>query len=138
MKVSNIELGGVVLIIGYIAFYADHPPEELRSALSHPVGRVLALLGVAYVLMFQSFIIGLFLGIAYVLSSKSEFEYLDPKQQKPATKKEKRAVSSIPQPVAKNALHLPSAKGKDTTFKPTAPLPPKPHLAPSVEKFSLF
>jgi hypothetical protein len=68
MRLTQIELGLTLLIIGYIAFYTHPVPSHINDFLSSPVGSVVALLGVLYVTVYKSFIVGIFLAIAYLVS----------------------------------------------------------------------
>jgi hypothetical protein len=83
MRVSQTDLLLTGLIILYVAFYTNPTPVFIQTILESPVGNVLVLLGLLYVLAYQSFIVGIFLGIAYIMSVKRVTEYLDPKEQTP-------------------------------------------------------
>jgi len=155
MKLSQIELGSIAGLVLYVAFFTHPPPSFVRSVLSHPVGQVLALLGILYVTSQKSVAIGLFLAIAYVTSSFNVLEYLDEKEQKPTEKEQPK--SGAPKPDLKSigkladmmkGMNMPPNKGGKltaeagksvTTPPPPGPTPPKPHSDPKVtEKFSLF
>ncbi len=83
MKVSSLELGIVVLVIGYIAFYTHPVPSHIKDFLSSPVGIVIALLSIFGVTVYKSLIIGVFLTIAFLMSVGSVTEYLDSSEQTP-------------------------------------------------------
>lgn len=86
MKLSQTELVVVGLLIAYIAFFSHPPPAHIRDFLSSPVGHAVLLLGIVYLTVYKSLIIGIFAGIAYVMTAASTTEYLDEKEQKPEEK----------------------------------------------------
>lgn len=145
MKPSSIELAGVGLLIVYIAFFTHPPPSVVTSVLSNPIGSGVVLLGILYLTMCQSMIVGLFLGIAYVMSSTKTLEYLDPKQQTPPQPK----AAGIP-PAAitgmlakmtgskKGDVRLPQSHGKADNKKPSEHVQPKPAAPVKIENFSVF
>jgi hypothetical protein len=144
MKVES-EHFMVLAIIAYIAFFTHPPPSFVTMVLSNPIGQMLALVGVVYVFMKKP-LVGLLLGIAYVLSS-STLEYMD--ESKPAEKEKEQPKSGAPkvdmaqigklaQMLGKGSK-LPMEKGKDVTEKPAETQPVKPHVDPKVtEKFTPF
>ena len=145
MKLQQYELGVVGLLIGYIAFFTHPPPEHIQNFLQSPVGKIVALVGVLYVLVYRSLIVGLFLGIAYVSSVKLT-EYLDPAEQKP-TPISAKSAAGVPAPQVKDALaglmkgkgmKLPQVAGKAVKSKPKDLMHPKPAAPPVVEKFCPF
>jgi hypothetical protein len=91
-------------------------------------------------------LVGLFLGIAYLVSSSTE--YLDPKEQKEekpqpksgAPKVDMGQIGKLAQMLGKGkGGKLPTEKGKDVTEKPPETQPVKPHVDPKVtEKFTSF
>jgi hypothetical protein len=83
MKLSQTELVVVGLLIAYIAFFSHPPPAHIRDFLSSPVGHAVFLLGIVYLTVYKSLIIGIFAGIAYVMTAATTTEYLDAKEQKP-------------------------------------------------------
>jgi Ca2+/Na+ antiporter len=87
MRVSSLELGIVVLLIGYVAFYTHPAPSHIKDFLSSPVGTVVALLSILGVAVYKSLVVGVFLAIAFVMTVHSVTEYLDEKEQKPAPEK---------------------------------------------------
>ncbi len=155
MKLTRIEMGLVGLIIVYIAFFTHPAPSHLLNFLETPVGHGIALLGVLYVTAYQSFIVGIFLGIAYIMTAKNVTEYMDEKEQKPEPKKEEKkqpTANGIPPPAVTGAIQsmmkkgdtrLPQAQGKSVTNKPSTTTPPKPASPPpttksGVEHFASF
>lgn len=144
MKVES-EHFMVLAIIAYIAFFTHPPPSFVTMVLSNPIGQMLALVGVVYVFMKKP-LVGLLLGIAYVLSS-STLEYMD--ESKPKEKEKEQPKSGAPkvdmaqigklaQMLGKGSK-LPMEKGKDVTEKPAETQPVKPHVDPKVtEKFTPF
>jgi hypothetical protein len=155
MKISRIELGLVALVIVYVAFFTHPPPAHLTNLLETPVGHAIALLGVLYVTVYQSFIVGIFLGIAYIMTARNVTEYMDEKEQTPEPKKEEKkqpTASGIPPPAVTGAMQsmmkkgdvrLPQAQGKSTTTKPSTTTMPKPASPPpttksGVENFASF
>ena len=105
MRLTQAELGGVALIIGYIAFFTHPPPSHISDFLSTPVGKIMALVGILYVTAYQSLIIGVFLAIAYLLTAGSVTEYLDPKEQTPKKEEPKQPTSKgVPAPDMKSVL----------------------------------
>ena len=153
MKLTRIEMGLVALIIAYIAFFTHPPPSHFTDLLSTPVGHGLALLGVLYVTTYQSFIVGIFLGIAYIMTAKNVTEYMDEKEQAPKKEEKKQPTANgIPPPSVTGAVksmmkkgdtRLPQAQGKSVTSKPSTTTPPKPSSPPpttksGVENFASF
>jgi hypothetical protein len=137
----------VLAIIAYIAFFTHPPPSFVTMILDNPIGQMLALVGVVYAFMKKP-LVGLLLGIAYVLSSTS-LEYMD--ESKPAEKEKEKEqpksgapkvdmaqIGKLAQMLGKNSK-LPMEKGKDVTQKPPETQPVKPHVDPKVtEKFTPF
>jgi hypothetical protein len=83
MKLSQTELVVVGLLIAYIAFFTHPPPSHIKDFLSSPVGHAVFLLGIVYLTVYKSLIIGIFAGIAYVMTAASTTEYLKADEQKP-------------------------------------------------------
>ena len=159
MRLTQKELGVVALIIGYIAFFTHPPPSHIADFLSTPVGKIIGLVGILYVTVYQSLVVGVFFALAYIMSAGVMTEYLDPKEQTPTDKKEepKQPTSKgVPPPELKNALSSllkaqtgPVAKGdrlkttvqKKGTPPPVAPksaAPVKAHESFGVEHFASF
>lgn len=161
MRVTQIELGIVALIIGYIAFYTHPAPAHLQSFLESPVGKLIGLGGVLFVTVYHSLLVGVFLAIAYIMTVGSVTEYLDPKEQTPTDKKlapvTQPKSAGVPTPDVHGALasllgssSKPSFKG-DTRLPqaaqkkgvaPPKPSPaiaqPKPTPPKTVETFASF
>jgi len=147
MKVESEHLM-LLAIISYIAFFSHPPPSFVTMVLSHPIGQLLTLVGIVYAFMKKP-IIGLFLGIAYLVSSSS-FEYMD--ESKPEKEKEKpqpksgapkvdmAQIGKLAQMLGKGkGSKLPMEKGKDVTQKPPETNHVKAHVDPKVtEKFTPF
>ena len=158
MRVTQVELGVLALIIGYIAFFTSPPPSHFSDFISTPVGKVISLVGILYVTVYQSLIIGVFLAIAYLMSAGPVTEYLDPKEQSPKKEEPKQPTSKgVPPPEVKNVLssllkaqtgpafkgdnRLASASQKKGTAPAPAPkttAPPKPSASATVEHFASF
>jgi len=144
MKPSSIELAGVGLLIVYIAFFTHPPPSLVASVLSNPIGNGVVLLGILYLAMCSSMIVGVFLGIAYVMSSTKTLEYLDPKEQSPQPKAAGIPPAAITGMLAKMTgskkgdVRLPQSHGKASNKKPSEPVQPKPAAPVKIENFSVF
>jgi hypothetical protein len=153
MKIQQFELISVGLIIVYIAFFSHPAPQFIISVLQSPVGQALVLAAIVYVSTQKSMLIGLFLGIAYLINSFPTLEYLDEKDQKPtekeqpdsgAPKVDMKSIGKLASILAGPGGKLPQEKGKDKTEPPPSKTPVKPHTPekPSkgvtTEKFSLF
>ena len=153
MKLSQAELVVVGLLIVYIAFFTHPPPSHIKDFLGSPVGHALFLLAILYVTVYQSLVVGVFMGIAYLMTAKSVTEYLDAAEQKPDAKKApakpQPKSESVPEPVVadlikdimkkgdKPAHH--AKAGKSVTAPPPATQEPKPATASStVEKFASY
>ena len=136
MKLSQIELVSVGLIIVYVAFFSHPPPSHIKDFLSSPVGHAVFLLGILYVTVYKSLIIGVFLGIAYVMTAASTTEYLDEKEQKPEEKEQPKSAgvpdvtTSLKDIMGKlekgDSLAHTAVAGKSDTAPPPATTTPKP------------
>lgn len=136
MKLSQIELVSVGLIILYVAFFSHPPPSHIKDFLSSPVGHAVFLAAILYVTVYKSLIIGVFLGIAYVMTTASTTEYLDPKEQKPEEKKQPKSAgvpavtTSLKDILGKlekgDSLAHTAVAGKSDTAPPPATTTPKP------------
>lgn len=143
MKVESEHLLLLAIIV-YIAFFSHPPPQFISQLLDNPVGQLVVLVGILYAFMKKP-LVGLFLGIAYLVSYSTE--YLDPKEQKEkekpqpssgAPKVDMAQVGKLAQMLGKGSK-LPTQKGKDVTEKPAETQPVKPHVDPKVtEKFTSF
>jgi hypothetical protein len=147
MRLSQTELVSVGLIILYVAFGTHPAPSHIKDFLSTPVGHTIALLGILYVTVYQSLIIGLFLGIAYIMTATSVTEYLDEKDQKPTVESKQPTSSGVPPPqmmgvlkdlLKKGDVRLPQKAGKSDTTKPPTTLPVKPTPPSKIEHFASF
>lgn len=158
MRLTQVELGVVGLIIAYIAFFTHPPPSHLADFLSTPVGKIIALVGVLYVTVYQSLVVGVFLAIAYIMSAGSMTEYLDPTEQTPKKEEPAQPTSKgVPPPEIKSALASllkaqtgPAFKGDNrlsTTAQkkgvasapaPKSAAPPKASPPKAVEHFASF
>jgi hypothetical protein len=136
----------LLAIVCYIAFFSHPPPSFVTMVLGHPIGQLLALVGVVYAYMKKP-LIGLFLGIAYLVSSTS-LEFMDESKQ-PKTEEKPQPKSGAPKvdmaQIGKLAQMLgkgskiPSQKGSDVTQKPPETNQVKAHVDPKVtEKFTPF
>lgn len=148
MRISQEELILVGLVIVYIAFFSHPPPSHITNFLSSPVGKTVAMLGVLYVTVYNSLIVGVFLAIAFVLTVTSVTEYLDEKEQTPISEDKKQPTSSgVPPPALTGALaallkkgdvRLPQKQGKSETTKPTTTSLVKPTPPDNIEHFASF
>lgn len=149
MKLSTTELVVVGLLIVYVAFFTHPPPSHIKNFLGSPVGHALFLAVVLYVTVCHSLVIGVFLGIAYIMTAKSVTEYLDPTEQKPAAPKAQPKTTGVPEPLVADLIkdimqkgdkpaHLAKA-GKSVTAPPPATQDPKPATtSTSVEKYANY
>ena len=128
MRVSQKELILVALLIAYSAFFTHPAPRHLKDFLCSPVGKALGLLGVLYVTVYQSLIVGVFLAIAYILTAGSVTEYLDEKEQKP---KEPEVVKVPPHDQMQGLIWIPP---EDTKLSRDIPVIRCQELAISVSE----
>jgi len=157
MRLTQTELGVVALLIGYMAFFTSPPPSHISDFLSTPVGKIIGLVGILYVAVYQSLIIGVFLAIAYIMTAGPVTEYLDPKDQTPKKEASQPTSKGVPPPEVKSALssllkaqtgpafkgdnRLPTSsqkKGLPTASAPKTAAPPKPTPPKAVEHFASF
>lgn len=155
MKLTQQELVLIAVIIGYIAFFTHPPPSHITNLLETPVGHIVALLGILYVTVYKSLLVGVFLGIAYIMTTPRVTEYMDEKQQTPKGPETPAQPKSagVPPPAVtgmvgqsihkKGDTRLPQAQGKSNTVKPTEVVAPKPAAPPpttksGVEHFAAF
>jgi hypothetical protein len=149
MKLSLTELVVVGLVIVYIAFFTHPPPSHIKDFLGSPVGHAIFLGVLVWVTAYKSLVVGVFLGVAYLMTAKSVTEYLDPTEQKPAAPKPQPTSAAVPEPVVadlikdimkkgdKPAHH--AKAGKSVTAPPKATQEPKPADPNNVvEKFGGF
>ena len=152
MKLTRNELIVVAVTIGYIAFFTHPPPSHIANLLETPIGHIVALLGILYVAVYQSLIVGVFLGIAYMMTSPRITEYMDETPPTKATPPQPKSAGVPPPAVTgvvgesmrkKGDTRLPQAQGKSNTTKPTEVVAPKPATPPpttksGVENFASF
>jgi hypothetical protein len=100
--------------------------------LDHPLGHALALLAVLGVSMKVSLLAGLFAGIAYVMSTSTNVEFLDPKEQTPKDTKQPvsagvsaAAATGILKELLGKGGKIPSVAGKSVTSPPPSTMVPK-------------
>ena len=104
MKLSQTELVVVGLLIAYVAFFSHPPPAHIRDLLSSPVGHAILLLGIVYLVVYKSLIIGIFAGIAYVMTAANTTEYLEEDEQKATTTTPPAAPAVPAAPASSKAL----------------------------------
>jgi hypothetical protein len=154
MRVSQVELGIVALLIGYVAFYTHPAPKHLQDFLSSPVGVVVALGGILAVTVYKSLIVGVFLAVAFVMTVNQVTEYMDPKEQsKPVQPKSagvatpemagalKSLLAGVGKPAFKGDNRLPTVaqkKGTPPVSSTPSVAPPKSSPPKSVEHFASF
>jgi hypothetical protein len=149
MRLTQFELLGVAAVIVYIAFFSRPVPSVVQTVFSNPVGQAATLLAILYVAAHQSMILGVFLGIAFLVSSGVQTEYLDPKEQAPKKETPQPKAAGVPPPAVTGMLNsilskkkgdtrLPQAQGKSVTEKPAGVVPPKPTLPTKTEHFASF
>ena len=149
MRLSTVEIVVVGVVIVYLAFFSNPPPAFVKSLLETPIGKVVALLAVLYVTVYQSLIIGVFLAVAFIMSASKVTEYLDnPKKEQPkqpsSNMDSMAEAKDIIKDMMKKGDKLPSAQGKSVTApppaehkpKPATPTPPKGKTG--IEKFASF
>lgn len=150
MRLSTAEIVVVGVVIVYLAFFSNPPPAFVKSLLETPIGKVVALLAVLYVTVYQSLIIGVFLAVAFIMSASKVTEYLDNPKKKEGSKQPSSNMDSMAEAkdiikgMMKKGDKLPSAQGKSVTApppaehkpKPATPTPPKGKTG--IEKFASF
>ena len=146
MRLQPFELGLVVLVIGYIAFYTNPPPRHISDFVSSPVGSVVSLLSVLYVATYQSLVVGVFLALAYIMTVKRLTEYLENPSTADITKlaemvKNAENLSKATEPDKGGRLESVSQKkGTPPPVLPTPAIPsvPKPDSGKVEEHFGSF
>lgn len=136
----QLEYAAAGLVILYIVFLTRPAPAVVTQVLSNPIGHLVVLGGIVYIGAFQSLMLALLLGVAYVASSPAregaddasmkekckEGEEYDTKQKKCVPKK-KPATNGDNKPAVPNSKTMPSpSKPITTTPPPTTPAIPKP------------
>lgn len=104
MRVSTNELIVIGIVITYIAFFSNPPPSHIQNFLESPIGHIVMLLGLLYVTAYQSLLVGVFLGIAYIMTARKVTEYLDETEQTPEKKEPKISSEGVPKPANPNIL----------------------------------
>lgn len=143
MRFTQFELVSTIAIIVYVAFFTHPPPDFIVQHLNNPVGQMIALIGILFVAMKVSYVVGILLAIAYLVSANPVLEYLDEKEQKP--KKEQPKTSAVPAAPSTDVLkslmklgeRMPQTAGKDVGPKVKSAVPPKP-VHSSKEHFASF
>ena len=149
MNLTKMEMILVGLLIVYLAFFSNPPPSFIATHLNGPVGKVVALLAVLYVPVYQSLIVGVFLAVAFMISVPKLTEYMEnPKKEEPkqpsSTMGSMAEAKDIIKSMMKKGDKLPSSQGKSVTApppaqqkpKPATPTPPKGKAG--IEKFASF
>jgi hypothetical protein len=135
-QVDYVVLGSVIL---YVAFFTHPPPAIVKSILSTPWGHIAFLVGIVVVSMKVSTLAGMFVGIAYLLSSNPTLEYFEEKKKE---EKEEKEQPSSGAPDAKTELKGAAGKilsqmGKDVKSPPPSTTKPKP-AEPTKEEFTPY
>lgn len=150
MKLSQTELVLVVLLIAYVSFFTHPPPLFVKQFFKTPVGHALFLLALLWVAVYQSLIVAVFMGVAYIMTATSVTEYLDPTEQKPESKATatQPKAAGVPAPIVADLLKDIMKKGdkpahhakagKSVTAPPPSTQQPKPAPPSAIEKFSSF
>jgi flagellar biosynthesis protein FlhB len=147
MKLSEVELILVVLVIVYVAFFTHPIPHFIASMFKSPVGHALALGAILYVTVYESLVVGIFLAIAYVMTTTQVTEYMENKPE-PKVEPKQPESSGVAKPVAKSMLEkmmkgdmrLPSEsqkKGTEVKKMPEVSVPKGSHTK-SLETFASF
>jgi len=103
MRLSRNKLIAIGTIILYIAFFTNPPPSHVQNLLESSFGHIAILLGIFYVAAYQSLLVSVFLGIAYIMTARNVTEYLDEKEQAPP-KEETITAEGVPDPAMPDAL----------------------------------
>ena len=151
MNLKESELVLVGLLIVYVAFFTNPVPQFLESLFASPVGHAFALAGILYVISCQSLIVGVFLAIAYVMTTKHVTEYMENPEKKEEKKSEpaQPTSSGVPKAPHKGLMgasmtprgRLDSQAQKKGTPPPAKPMevaPPKSSHTKSLETFADF
>ena len=121
----------------------------MKSLLDTPIGKVVALLAVLYVTVYQSLIIGVFMAVAFIMSASRMTEYMEnPKKEEKKQPSSNMGSMAEAKDIIKSMMQkgdkLPSMQGKSVTApppaqnkpKPATPTPPKGKAG--IEKFASF
>ena len=149
MRLSTVEIVVVGVLIVYLAFFSNPPPAFVKSLLDTPIGKVVALLAVLYVTVYQSLIIGVFMAVAFIMSASRMTEYMEnPKKEEKKQPSSNMGSMAEAKDIIKSMMQkgdkLPSMQGKSVTApppaqnkpKPATPTPPKGKAG--IEKFASF
>jgi len=153
MNLTESELVLVGLLIVYVAFFTNPIPQFLDSIFASPVGHAFALAGILYVITSQSLIVGVFLAIAYIMTTKHVTEYLENPEKKDEKKEPAQPTSSgVPKPPHKGLMgasmvphgekmrlgSMAQKKGTPPPAKPAEVAPPKASHTTKQEHFADF
>lgn len=150
MRLTQLEMVLVGLLIIYLAFFSNPAPSFIKMHLDNPVGKVVALLAVLYVTVYQSLIVGVFMAVAFIMSASRMTEYMENPAKAPEPKQPSSSMGSMAEAkdiiksMMKKGDKLPSAQGKSVTAPPPAQLKPKPAVPvppkgkTGIEKFASF
>lgn len=140
MKLSQSEMILVGLLIVYIAFYTQPAPLHVLNALQSPMGHAVWLLAILYTTVYQSLIVGVFLGIAYVMTASRTTEYMENPTPAKSDDKPQPKSAGTPAPPTKGLVGEKMAKphgrldkhaqkkGTPPPPKHDSPVPPKPAM----------
>jgi hypothetical protein len=136
MKLPELALLAGIII--YIAFFTHPPPRFVSMVLENPIGQLLVLAGVVFVATKHA-LVALFLGIAFLMSSYPNYEYMDnPKKDKKDEKVPDMAqIGKLAQMLGGKNGKLPQEKGKDVKTPPPSTNTVKAD-SKTVEKFTPF
>ena len=139
MKLSQVEMILVGLLIVYISFFTNPVPMFLANMFKSPVGHALALGAILYLTVYESLIVGIFMAIAYVVTTTQVTEYMENPAPKATTPQKEQPKSEGVHPPAihgaiaslmkKGDTRLPQEgqkKGKPVE-KPASTTAVKPH-----------
>jgi hypothetical protein len=138
MKLPELALLAGIII--YIAFFTHPPPRFVSMVLENPIGQLVVLAGVVFVATKHA-LIALFLGIAFLMSSYPNYEYMDnpKKDEKKDDKKlpDMAQIGKLAQMLGGKGGKLPQEKGKDVKAPPPSTNTVKAD-SKTVEKFTPF
>jgi hypothetical protein len=149
MKLSKVELILVGLLIIYISFFTNPVPFFISSMFKSPVGHALALGLILYLTVYESLIVGIFVAIAYVITTTQITEYMENPTPPAKKESEQPKASGVPSPAIHGAVasllkkgdtRLPQEgqkKGKPVE-KPQSSLPVKAVAPKTAEHFADF
>jgi hypothetical protein len=148
MKLSQVELILVVLVIIYVSFFTHPIPGFIASVFKSPVGHALALGAVLYVTVYESLVVGIFLAIAYVMTTTQVTEYMETKPEAKASEPAQPSSSGVPKAEMKGMIakmmkgdtRIPQESQKKGTEvkKVGESAPPKGSHSKSLETFASF